>query len=310
MHSAADRTTAFEYCVLGSGSRGNATIVRWREQSTRSDRESTRSRCLLIDAGLSPRETTRRLHHIGLSIDDVEAVLLTHLDADHLHRGWCKVLVDRNITLHLHERHRYRAKANGVPKARISLFNEQPFSVLPGVKVRPKLLAHDDEGVVAFRISEDHRSAPGVPTELKPLSRSLGFATDLGRITDSFIDFLLGVDSLAIESNYDRNLQLTSTRPLMLKRRIMGGRGHLSNDESLEAVLAIRAQRELGSITLLHLSQQCNDPKIIQHLYEQRAPELVDRLTITSQHAPSPWQAVHASPRDTAPTPGVQLRMF
>src|SRR5690606_10163693 len=145
MHSAADHTTTFEYCVLGSGSRGNATLVRWHERSSGSDHDTIRPRCLLIDAGLSPRETTRRLHHIGLSIDDVEAVLLTHLDADHLHRGWCKVLVDRNITLHLHERHRYRAKANGVSKACISLFNEHPFSVLPGVTVRSKLLAHDDE---------------------------------------------------------------------------------------------------------------------------------------------------------------------
>lgn len=302
----------FEFCVLGSGSRGNATVLRWRDVPTELENGErvSRDRCVLIDAGLSPRETSRRLQRIGLSLDDIEAVLLTHLDGDHVHTGWAKALSYRPIDVHLHERHRYRAKANGLPKSRIRLFDERPFELLPHVEVRSMLLAHDDEGVVGFRISH---TCPGtqsssLDTSLKPTT--LGFATDLGRVTDQLIDFLLGVDALAIESNYDREMQLASNRPLMLKRRIMGGRGHLSNDESLDAVKSIRAHRDLGGVTLLHLSQQCNDPRLVQRLYESSAPELMDRLTITTQDAPAGWRRIIARDREAAATPGVQLRMF
>lgn len=304
--------SSFEYCVLGSGSRGNATVLRWRDVPTELETGEcvSRDRCVLIDAGLSPRETSRRLQRIGLSLDDIESVLLTHLDGDHFHAGWPKALSHRPIAVHLHERHRYRAKANGLPKSRIRLFDERPFTLLPQVEVRSMLLAHDDEGVVGFRIS--HTCSMTQPSSsdaaLKPTT--LGFATDLGRVTDQLIDFLLGVDVLAIESNYDREMQLASNRPLMLKRRIMGGRGHLSNDESLDAVKAIRAHRELGGITLLHLSQQCNDPRLVQRLYESTAPELIERLTITTQDAPAGWRRIVARDRAAAATPGVQLRMF
>jgi hypothetical protein len=81
----------------------------------------------------------------------------------------------------------------------------------------------------------------------------------------------------------------------VLKRRIMGGLGHLSNEQSLEAVLDIAGRCDLGHVVLLHLSRQCNDPTIVRDLYAQRAPDLLGRLTITNQYEPTP--VLHVGPR-------------
>lgn len=310
-----DVAPIFEFCVLGSGSRGNATILRWRDRANHSndaayENGEARERCILIDAGLSPRETARRMQAVGLHIDSIDAVLLTHLDGDHFAIGWPRALAKRDIHVHLHRRHQYRALANGIPKSVIRMFDDAPFDIVPGVTVRSMLLAHDDEGVVGFRISDACHTKQTSTGSVAPKPRTFGFATDLGRVTDQLVDFLLGVDALAIESNYDRRMQLDSNRPVFLKRRIMGGRGHLSNDESLDAVKSIRAHRDLGSVTLLHLSQECNDPTIVRELYEANAPELLDRLTITDQDRPIAWRRIEAANRAAATTPGVQLRMF
>ncbi len=118
-----------------------------------------------------------------------------------------------------------------------------------------------------------------------------------------------GLDALAIESNYDPDLERSSPRPAFLKQRIMGGGGHLSNEESLNAVLAIDAQSQLAHVVPLHLSQECNDPRIVERLYARCAAHLLGRLTISSQHRPTPLLAVPAD----APAPvrrGGQMAMF
>jgi phosphoribosyl 1,2-cyclic phosphodiesterase len=121
---------------------------------------------------------------------------------------------------------------------------------------------------------------------------SLGFATDLGRVPQSLIDAFRDVDVLAIESNYDPPMQRRSARPAMLKRRIMGGAGHLSNEQSFDAVRAIVAASTAPPrhIVLLHLSRQCNAPDIVRAMYFIE-PALAERVCITNQYQPTGWLA-------------------
>ena len=142
------------------------------------------------------------------------------------------------------------------------------------LRARPYLMAHDSLGTVGYVLE-----ANGV---------RLGFATDLGRVTEGLLGHLADVDALAIESNYDRSMQELSDRPVFLKRRIMGGAGHLSNEESLEAVLELARDVELTHVVPLHLSQQCNRPELITRMYAERAADLLDRLTVTNQHRATP----------------------
>lgn len=267
---------AISLCVLGSGSRGNCTLLRLDL--------GDRCRHVLIDAGLSPPRTISLLAALGVSPGDISDVLLTHLDTDHLHGGWLDGRDRPRFTWRVHRRHVGRLIAAGVPAGRAEAFDER-FELDASTRVDTTMLPHDDLGSTGFVI--DHGGA------------RLGFATDLGRASPALLEGFSRLDALAIESNYDLSLQLSSPRPAFLKRRIIGGLGHLSNEQALEAVLRIDGAGGLGHVVLLHLSRQCNEPRIIRRLWADRAPHLLGRLTIASQHEPTPLLRVAAVPLES-----------
>lgn len=291
-------------CVLGSGSSGNCTVVvcpRPRPRNSNGVADAA-SRVVLIDAGLSPRQTGKRLGPLGLTLADVSDIVLTHFDTDHFNPGWIKGMRTHEITAHFHQRHRNEAARRGMTMHRGTMFADS-FELHDAIQFEPIMLAHDANGTAGFII--EHESV------------RVGFATDLGRVTRELLDRFRGLHALAMESNYDRDLQVTSHRPRFLKKRIMGGSGHLSNEESIDAVMRIAEQSALAHVVLLHLSRQCNDPRIIKRLYGRRAPHLIDRLTITSQYQPTPMLHVKAddanvvtASAETAWRPGEQLALF
>jgi hypothetical protein len=118
----------------------------------------------------------------------------------------------------------------------------------------------------------------------------IGWATDLGRLSDELLAFFSDArpQVFAIESNYDREMQLMSDRPEFLIDRIMGGTGHLSNDEAIDAVLHVSKHIEPHTIVLLHRSEQCNCPQRIRALWSERASHLADRMIVASQHESMP----------------------
>lgn len=258
-------------CVLGSGSGGNCSVLLHQPSGHR-------RRVILIDAGLGPRTVQKRLRSRGVDIREVSDILLTHLDSDHFNPGWVNFARQRGrVRLHVHQSHLGAAARSGALFMQSTPF-DGPFSLNsdhgPTLTVHPIRNLHDSLGSYAFRF----RAEAG----------TLGFATDLGSVTPGFLDHFAGVDVLAIESNYCPSLQLESPRPDFLKRRIMGGSGHLSNQQSFEAVRAISASGRLRHILLLHLSRQCNSPELVRGLYRSE-PELARRLTITCQNEPTDW---------------------
>lgn len=281
--------------VLASGSRGNCSILRIGA----GEEELT----VMIDGGLSPRRTSRLLADFGLALTDIDAAIFTHLDADHFNAGWTSKLPPHAPFL-FHRRHRGRAERCGALRRRTTLMDE-PFDLLDclparegaralppcSVVVTPCLLSHDDLGVAAFRFD----------VERAGMNASLGWATDLGRVSDRLIGALEGVGLLAIESNYCPQLQRASARPAYLKNRIMGGSGHLSNGESAEAV-ALIAPRD--AVALLHLSQECNTPQRARDAHAGHGRD----LAVTAQDEPSGW--IHAAARPVVHTRAVQSALF
>ncbi|RMH13346.1 MAG: MBL fold metallo-hydrolase [Planctomycetota bacterium] len=256
-------------CVLASGSRGNCSVLVVPDGGTR--------RVLLLDAGLSPKRTQRLLADHGIELWEIDAVLFTHLDTDHAHLGWARRR-RFDAPLYVHAAHRGRADRLGITCHRTELFRER-FTLFDRIDIEPALLSHDALGVCAFRISIRDAGPNRVA--------QLGFATDVGRPSEALINHVHGCDVLGIESNYCPRMQLSSPRPEFLKRRIMGGAGHLSNQECLKVVEQASPR---SHVVLLHLSQQCNDPAIVRGLHQHAAYE----TTISSQHAPTPWVWLHA----------------
>jgi len=256
-------------CVLGSGSVGNCSLVTLHGCKGHSDEP----RHLLIDTGLSPRQTRKRLAGTGITLHDINDVLITHFDTDHFHPGWVRVIEKNPIRVHTHRRQQSDALKAGLT-GRNLFFTEDGFELEGGTSVETMLLAHDDVGTVGYVIEHD--------------GTRLGYATDLGRVPNVLLDRFINLHGLAIESNYDRAMQVASNRPAFLKRRIMGGMGHLSNKQSFQAAQHIAQQSDLSHLVLLHLSRQCNDPTIIKRLYHEQSPDMLNTLTISNQFTPTP----------------------
>ena len=269
---------ALSMCVLGSGSGGNSTVLRLGD------------RAVLVDAGFGPLTTARRLKEAGLQLGQIGAICLTHLDQDHFRPTWVGTLLKSHVAVYLHRRHwqDLRQWPEGPRLWRagvVRLFEDAPFAPLDGFTFSPIRLPHDTKGTCGFRV---HTTGG-----------SIGYATDLGHVSDAVIDHFTGVDALAIESNYDPHLQRSSGRPVFLQRRIMGRQGHLSNEQSFAAVQAIVDRSSLHHpglprhIVLLHRSQQCNCPTIVESVFKQD-PSIAGRVTMTDQGKCTQWLEVTA----------------
>ena len=251
--------------VLASGSSGNAALVTALDGSRRHD--------LLIDLGLSPRRLRGLLRAEGTDLESLSAVLLTHGDVDHLHTGWAKAwpsLLAPPVALR--PAHGHVLSRAGLPHA-ITRWIAEPLALGP-FRVSAIELPHDREGSTGFRVEAgDH---------------AVGWITDLGREVDGLAPFLAGVHALFLESNYDPAMQHASPRPEHLKRRIMDGHGHLSNAQAIELVRRLDQDHGAPShITLLHLSEQCNDPGLVRALWARELPHLNPRMRVAARREPT-----------------------
>ena len=210
------------------------------------------------------------LEAMGLSLDAVDRVFVTHFDGDHFRPTWTKAL-SALTRIHMHERHVRSAQKKGVRSTQLEALDGAIQEVGGQTRVSCLLAAHDSTGVAAFRF--EHAGA------------SIGFATDVGQVTQRLVEHVKGVHLLAVESNYCPRLQAASNRPEFLKARIMGGKGHLSNKQCAELT---REAHPKSDVVLLHLSQQCNRPQLAAKEHAG-APY---RLTIAAQDQPTPWIAV------------------
>ena len=274
---------SLELCILASGSMGNCSVVRLPARAG--------DGVMLIDAGIGPRVTAQRMNGTGVCVRDVRAICLTHLDGDHFRPSWLGTIVRHGIRVFCHESRRHDLLRGAIDdqtdaanqrrfRALVYGFNGEPFAPLEGLSVRSIPLAHDQLGSHAFLIDG--------------FNARIGYATDFGRVPRELIEALSDADVLAVESNYDPEMQLTSGRPWFLKHRIMGGRGHLSNGQALELIRAVldrcqRKKRRLPEhIVLLHRSRQCNCPRLVRELFE--ADERIrPRLTLGEPFHRTEW---------------------
>ena len=271
--------TTLQLCVLGSGSGGNSTVVRLGNKA------------MLIDAGFGPMTTARRLQQAGLTLGDIQAVCVSHLDQDHFRPSWIDTLIGFRIQVFLHRWHRKHLDALEHSERLydadlVRFFENDPFEPWRSETSEDRLaistvrLPHDDKGTSAFHVMSSHGT--------------IGFATDLGHVPEEMIRRFTGVDVLLIESNYDPQMQITSSRPAFLKRRVMGDHGHLSNEQAFEACRRIADASPRGNpqrIVLLHRSQQCNAPELVTEMFS-RDPRFAKRVTLTDQRRRTPWIAV------------------
>jgi phosphoribosyl 1,2-cyclic phosphodiesterase len=268
-----------EFTVLASGSSGNAALLRVPGYG------------LLIDCGIGPRVFTERLRSAAASWSSISAVLLTHTHSDHWNRATFFQLHRLRIPILLHPAHeeyleQYSSEFPTLQKANLIRHYElnKPLSLTDSLQVLPIRVPHDSEPTVAFRIDVFDRTTAQYS--------SLGYASDLGCVTENLLAAFQDVSTLAIEFNHDVPMQRQSRRTQLLIDRVLGEKGHLSNEQAAEFLQQRIANRTqpLQTVIQLHLSRECNTPDLayqVGHaLLAAHSPET--RLITARQDRPTP----------------------
>jgi len=222
-------------CVLGSGSSGNCTFIRT---------ERTR---LLVDAGLSKRETLTRLAAIGESVDDLDAILVTHEHSDHV--GGLGPLARHFETPLFLTRLTAGSIGWGDYQPPLDCFGAGTSFVVGDIEIRSFTIPHDAIDPVGFCFQ-----AEGI---------KIGVVTDLGYMPESVKVHVRGCDWLLLEANHDLEMLKVGPYPWPVKQRVMGRKGHLSNDVVCDF---IRNDLDIATSTLVlgHLSEHNNHPEIVR----------------------------------------------
>jgi phosphoribosyl 1,2-cyclic phosphodiesterase len=234
--------------VLASGSRGNCALV-----------SSTKTR-ILVDAGLSGRETFKRLRSIGEHVEDISAILITHEHSDHV-AGLQRLAAKLNVPVFLTAptRHAWSRAVRDQKGAIPELPKAEQFSAGRGfcvgdIEVMPFTIPHDAADPVGFTFR-----AEGV---------KIGFATDLGYMPVSVRNHLRGCTVLLTESNHDVEMLRAGPYPWSVKQRVMSRVGHLSND-ALAEFFSSDYDGGAEYLILAHLSEQNNHPELARAAAEQ-----------------------------------------
>src|SRR5947209_4448551 len=264
------RTMAVRFTVLASGSKGNCTVV---------GTERTR---LLVDCGLSCRETFRRMRLMGEDPQALSAIVISHERSDHV-QGLLVTAKKLRIPVYMTQatraawRRQLRAQRLELPpELKEEAFDAGRSFQIGDIAVSSFTIPHDAADPVAFTFRSE-----GV---------KLGIVTDLGYIPASVRHHVRGCDVLMIESNHDLEMLRTGPYPWSVKQRVMSRVGHLSND-SLAQFFAEYYDGGASYIVLAHLSEQNNHPEIALRVAENAlGPQMTlirNRVMLAAQNAPT-----------------------
>lgn len=223
--------------ILASASTGNCAVA------------SDGTTHILLDAGLSARRISAGLRTLGLTPAGLSAVLVTHAHSDHV--AGLRVLVRQSgipvfATPSTCEEWYRRCPCDEV-RARFSTRPAGSGFAVGSVQVQSFPTSHDAAGSVGYVLS-------GGGTRL-------ALCTDLGRITDEVRRAVAGCETVVCEANHDIEMLKNGPYPYVLKARIRGGKGHLSNEEGAE-LAACAAEHGAETVVLAHLSRTNNTPEL------------------------------------------------
>lgn len=225
------------FCTLFSGSSGNAAYL------------GTERGAVLIDCGVSGKQALEAMCEAGLEPDALQGILITHEHSDHIKGAG---ILARRLHLPIYATEGTWAGMEScvgdVPAHQRIVINAGESFFLEDLEIVPFAIPHDAGGPVGYRIYTPQAS--------------VAVATDLGYFADSVFDAISGAEVVLLESNHDpQMLQNNPYYPQRLKSRILGRKGHLSNESSAQA-----AVRLCGSGTqhllLGHLSRENNTPEL------------------------------------------------
>jgi len=226
---------------LNSGSNGNCYYV------------GNHSEAVLIDAGISCRETEKRMKLLGLSMNTVRAIFISHEHGDHI-KGLTTLANKYNLPV-------YITTATAKAGTRLIGHLSKTFTANEPVLVGELL-------VTAFTKQHDAIDPHSFIINYK--GTTVGVFTDIGKACKQVTHYFQQCHAAFLEANYDEIMLETGRYPIQLKNRIRGGHGHLSNNQALELFTKHRPPF-MTHILLSHLSKENNEPRLVEEMFTKQA---------------------------------------
>ncbi len=224
--------------TLYSGSGGNSTFVRVGDTA------------ILIDAGRNAKALCGCLSSIGEEMASICAIFITHEHSDHI--SALEVVAKRNeIPIYMTRQSAVKISQESAVRKRMIekdvIFSEE----IGDIRIRSFRTSHDSLMSVGYRIEYEDEG----------VVHAIGYATDIGYVSDDVREALIGCEAVVIESNHDVDMLMRGPYPADLKRRVRSSHGHLSNADCAEFALDL-VKNGTRAIMLAHLSRENNEPEI------------------------------------------------
>ncbi len=249
---------------INSGSNGNCYYIG-------NERDA-----VLVDAGISARETLRRMQKLGLAPDTVRAIFVSHEHGDHI-AGIVGLSRKLEIPVYI-SAGTQQAAALPVDQRLCRHFADNDRLAIGSLEVLAFNKSHDAADPYSFTISD------GLVT--------VGVFTDIGRVCSNLIRHFKDCHAAFLEANYCERMLENGSYPFHLKKRISGGRGHLSNTQALDLFVKHR-HGQLSHLVLSHLSKNNNDPELVGRLFS--AQRKSTQITVASRYHEMPLLTVTAN---------------
>lgn len=254
------------FSSLGSGSKGNGTLVRSHDD------------LVLIDCGFTVKETERRLQRLGVSPQQLNAVLVTHEHGDHIN-GVGPLARKYNLPVYI-TAGTLRSKNIG-QVADIRLIHHYEAFSINSFQVQPVAVPHDASEPAQYIIE-----APGGEGR----DKRLGILTDLGNISPHVATHYQSCDALILEANHDPAMLASGSYPVSLKQRVASAWGHLSNQQAVRFLETVDCER-LQCLVVAHISQQNNTLALAQETFGHMQ-ESINQVIYACQDEGFDWVSV------------------
>ncbi len=242
---------------LNSGSNANCYYIGNQQES------------ILVDAGLSCRETERRMKKLDLSMDSVKAIFISHEHSDHI-TGVAGLSKKYQLPVYITTPTLNNSRIPIEP-ALVNTFQKNKQVSIGALSITPFSKSHDAVDPHSFIVS-----GHGV---------TIGIITDIGYACKQVIKYFGQCQAVFLESNYCADMLANGSYPYHLQKRISSDEGHLSNSQALELFTNYKSPG-LKLLILSHLSRNNNDPKLVETLFKQQADNT--HIVVASRYAATP----------------------